>query len=172
MEFLDPNKVIEELDLQEEMVVADFGCGSGGWVIPLAKKIEKAKIYAIDILEEPLSVLKAQIQNQKLFNIEVIRANVESKRNLSIEDKSCDLILMTNLLFQCEDKKLVLKQGKRILKSNGEILIVDWKDGVGLGPEQGKISADEVKKIAQEIDLKMKKEINAGKYHYALVFGQ
>jgi len=171
MEFLNPNKVIEELDLQEEMVVADFGCGSGGWVIPLAKKIEKAKIYAIDILEEPLSVLKSQIQNQKLFNIETMRANVESKRNLSIEDKSCDLILMTNLLFQCEDKKLVLKQGKRILKSNGEILIVDWKDGVGFGPEQGKISVDEVKKIAQEIDLKMKKEINAGKYHYALVFG-
>ena len=171
MEFLNPNKVIEELDLQEEMVVADFGCGSGGWVIPLAKKIEKAKIYAIDILEEPLSVLKAQIQNQKLFNIEVIRANVESKRNLSIEDKSCDLILMTNLLFQCEDKKLVLEQGKRILKLNGEILIVDWKHGVGFGPEQGKISADEVKKIVQEIGLKMKKEINAGKYHYALVFG-
>ncbi len=172
MKFLNPNKVLQQLDLQEEIVIADFGCGSGGWVIPLAKELEKAKIYAIDVLEEPLSVLKSEIQNQKISNITIILADVEDEKGLNIADKICDLVLMTNLLFQCEDKKAVLKEGKRVLKKNGKILIVDWKDNISFGPKQDKVSIDELKKIAQEIDLRLKKEISAGEYHYGLVFGQ
>jgi ubiquinone/menaquinone biosynthesis C-methylase UbiE len=75
---------------------------------------------------------------------------------------------LTNLLFQVEDRKKVLKEAKRILKKGGELLIVDWKKDSKMGPE-GKISSSEVKEIAEE-DFEFKKEINAGDYHYALLF--
>jgi len=77
---------------------------------------------------------------------------------------------MTNLLFQVEDKKQVFKQADRILKQRGKILVVDWKPNNLLEPKKGKISADEVKKIAKEFDFELKKEFSAGDYHYALVF--
>ena len=48
------------------MIAADFGCGSGGWAIPLAKKLEEGKVYAIDILEEPLSALRARAKLEKI----------------------------------------------------------------------------------------------------------
>jgi len=77
---------------------------------------------------------------------------------------------MTNLLFQCENKNLVLEEGKRVLKSGGRILIVDWKEDSPLGPEKGRISAKKVKETTKELGLKLKKEFKAGDYHYGLIF--
>lgn len=166
--FLNPNKVLNNLSLQEDMVAVDFGCGSGGWVIPLAKRLEEGKVYAVDILEEPLSALQSRAKLEKVLNIETIRANVE--RGTSLASNSVDLVLMTNLLFQIEDKKAVFSEAKRILKKGGEILVVDWLAKVPLGPKKGRASIDSVKKMAKDIKLKLKKEFTAGAYHYGLVF--
>ena len=168
--FLNPNKVLNNLALREDMVAVDFGCGSGGWVIPLAKRLEEGKVYAVDILEEPLSALQGRAKLEKVLNIETIRANVE--RGTSLAPNSVDLVLITNLLFQIEDKKAVLLEAKRILKKGGEILVVDWLSRIPLGPKKGRVSRDSVKKMAKDVKLKLTKEFTAGAYHYGLVFAK
>lgn len=165
--FLNPSEVLKQLELRKDMVAADFGSGSGGWVMPLAKELAKGKVYAIDILEEPLSVLGAKIKTAKISNAKTIRADVESDSNLS--GNSCDVVLMTNLLFEVEDMKKVLKEGKRVLKEGGKILVVDWKKGAPFGPKENVLPED-VKKIAEEIGLKLEKEFEAGIYHWGLIF--
>ena len=187
--FLNPQEILKQLKLKESMVAADFGCGSGGWALPLARILEEGKVYAIDILEESLSALKAKIKLGKIFNIELIKSNVSQTSKLVPE--SCDLVLMTNLLFECEDKKRVLEEGKRVLKKGGKILVVDWKQAAPLGPKEGRVSAEEVIKIAEEIGLKVEKpstraklgagpvphrnevsgagEFEAGIYHWGLI---
>lgn len=172
--FLNPQDILKKLKLKENMIAADFGSGSGAWVLPLAKKLEEGKVYAIDILEEPLSVLKSRANppagGEKIFNIETVLADVEKGTRLL--DFSCDLVLMTNLLFECEDKKKVMEEGKRVLKEGGKILVVDWKEDASLGPEDGRISAEDVKKTAKDLGLKLEKEFDAGSYHYGLVFSK
>ena len=78
--FIDPQEVLKELKLKDSLTAADFGSGSGGWVMPLAKILEEGKVYAIDILEEPLSALKAKLNLEKIFNVEAIQADVEEDR--------------------------------------------------------------------------------------------
>lgn len=168
--FLDPNQVLEQLNLKKDMVAADFGSGSGGWTIPLAEKLTDGKIYAIDILEEPLSALKGRARLEKINNIQTILSDLESEKGSLLSDASVDLVLMTNLLFQCEDKKKVMIEAKRVLKSGGTILVVDWLKDNPLTKEIEYISFDEVKKIANELDLKLEKEFEAGSYHLALIF--
>ncbi len=165
--FLNPQEVLKELKLKEDMVAADFGCGSGGWVIPLAKKLEEGKVYAIDILEEPLSALRARAKLEKIVNIATIKADVE--KGVDILDESIELVLMTNLLFECQDKKLVLAEGKRVLEKGGKILVVDWQKDNPLTKEIEKVSFQEIKKIAKELNLKVEKEFEAGAYHYGLI---
>lgn len=76
--FLDPKEVLTtKLNLRENMTAADFGCGSGGWVMPLAKILKKGRVFAIDVLEEPLSALRGKIKLEGLFNIEIKKADVE-----------------------------------------------------------------------------------------------
>lgn len=166
--FLDPEKVLSQLKLKKDMIVADFGSGSGGWVIPLAKKLEDGQVFAIDILEEPLSALRSRALLGKIFNIKPILADVE--KNIDLPKESMDIILMTNILFQVDDKKKVLEQGKRFLKKGGKILVVDWEKDAPLGPKEGRLPAEEIKTMVSEIGLKLEKEFPAGSQHYGLIF--
>lgn len=165
--FLNPAEVLKQIKLKDSMTAADFGCGAGGWVIPLSKKLDEGKIFAVDILEEPLSALKARIKLEKITNIQTILADVEKK--VDIWEESCDLVLMTNLLFECEDKKKVLAEGKRVLRQGGMILVVDWIKDNPLTKQIEYVSFDEIKELAKELNLKIEKEFPAGDYHYALV---
>lgn len=166
-DFLNPTEILKELRLKKEMVVADFGCGSGGWAIPLAKILTKGRVFAIDILEEPLSALRGKMKLEKIFNIDPLRADVEKGTTLLSE--SCDLVLMTNLLFEVENKEKVLEEGKRVLKKGGEILIVDWLRDNPLTPEIEFCSIEKVKELAQKINLEIEKEFRAGAYHWGLI---
>lgn len=152
------------------MSAADFGSGSGGWTIPLAKILEDGIVYAIDILETPLSALRGKADLEKIRNIRIIRSNIENQKGSTLPDASVDHVLMTNLLFQCENKKNVLAEGKRVLKKGGRILVVDWAKDNPLTKEIEYVSFDEIKKIGKELDLKLEKEFEAGAFHQALIF--
>ncbi len=166
MAFLDPNKVLKELNLKKDLVAADFGCGSGGWVLPLAQILKDGKVYAIDILEEPLSALRSKMKTFKISNIEPTKADVEKSSKLF--DNSCNLVLITNLLFEVDNISNVLEEAKRVLKDKGQLLIVDWQHGSSLGPEK-KISVDNIKQAAEKIGFQFKKEFKAGIYHWGLI---
>ena len=170
LEFLEPQKILNELELRKDMIACDFGSGAGGWVIPLAKRLRKGKVYALDVQEEMLSALESQANLERVFNIKTILCDLEEIKGLRLRDNFADLILMTNLLFQLEDKKQVFKEGKRILKKGGEILVVGWKEKSPFGPREGRVSSEEVKKLARDAGLELKKEFEAGDYHYGLVF--
>lgn len=166
--FLDPTAILEKLRLTDTMRVADFGCGSGGWTIPLAKRFSKAKIYAIDILDEPLSALAGKLKAQHLINVQIIKSNVENK--LPISDNSVDLVLMTNLLFQSKSQDKVFQEAKRILRSEGQILVVDWKKNKLISPGDDAVSKKEIEDLAQREGFVKEDEFEAGNYHYGLIF--
>lgn len=168
--FLNPLEILRQLKLRNDIIAIDFGCGSGGWVIPLAKTLEQGIVYALDVLEEPLSVLRSTMAFEKIKNIRIIRSNIENKSGSTLSDASVDLVLMTNLLFQIDNKKEVFLEAKRILKNKGKILVIDWKEDFSQGPEKNKVSEKEIKKIANDLDFNLEKEFVAGIYHYGLIF--
>jgi len=167
--FLNPNKVLKQLKLKPNITAVDFGSGSGGWAIPLAQILEDGKVVAIDILEEPLSALKAKLKRRNIDNVETIRSNIEALHGSKLLSSSCDLVLMTNLLFQVENKELVLKEAKKVLKEKGKILIVDWKSGKSFGPKHNRVASGEIKKLAKTLSLSVEKEFDASSYHWALI---
>lgn len=168
--FLDPDKVLDELELRPDMLAVEFGCGSGGFSLPLAKRLEDGLVYALDIQNPPLSVLKSRALFENITNIKVIRCDLEKPRGSTLPDSSLDLVLIPNILFQVEDKKAIMQEAGRVLKKEGKLLVVDWLPKASQGPEKERVSAEEVKKISQELGLKLDKEFEAGKYHYGLVF--
>ncbi len=167
-EFLNPQKVLKKIPLKENMIAADFGSGSGGWAIPLAKILDKGKVYAIDVLQEPLSALRGRVKLEELANIITLREDVEKKT--SLPTGKLDLVLMTNLLFQVENNKKVLEEAERVLKKGGKVLIVDWAKDNPLTKRIEFVDFDKIKKIAKELNLKLEKEFEAGSYHKGLIF--
>ncbi len=159
--LLSPTKVIEELPLEEEMNVADFGCGSGGWVIPLAKKVKRGKIYALDVLKEALSALKSKAEMEMAYNIRTMLCDVE--RGTDLQSDYFELVIMSNLLFQVEDKDAVIEEGKRVLKKGGSLLVVDssFKEDVAEELIDEKIKSKGFQRV---------KKINAGERHFANLY--
>lgn len=165
--FLNPNEILNKLELQEDMIAADFGCGSGGWVIPLSKILKNGKVYAIDVQEEMISALKGKAEIEKIFNIETKRENLE--KGSGLRENILDLVLMTNLLFQLDNKKGIISDAKKVLKSGGKILVIDWLKDSPFGPKEGRISIEEVKNQAKDIGFKIGKEFSASPYHWGLI---
>jgi ubiquinone/menaquinone biosynthesis C-methylase UbiE len=165
--FLNPSEILSQLNLQKSQVAADFGAGSGGWAIPLAQILSEGRVFAIDILEGPLSALLSAAKLAKILNIQTQVADVT--KGTKLIPNSCDLVLMTNLLFQCPDKKAVLEEGKRVLKEAGKILLVDWKKSASFGPRERAVVLEDIKKMAEECGLKIEKEFEASPYHFGLI---
>jgi len=168
--FLNPEEILDELGLRSDMVAAEFGCGSGGFAVPLAKRLEEGLVYAIDIQAGPLSALKSRQSLENITNIRIIRSNLEKAKGSTLNEEFLDLVLIPNLLFQVDDKGAIIQEAGRILKKGAKLLIIDWLPQASQGPERGRISPDEVKKIAEKFGFELEKEFEAGKYHYVLVF--
>lgn len=171
--FLNPEQILANLELRENMRAAEFGCGAGKFVLLLGKKLNEGRVYGVDIQVEPLSVLKSRAQADRIFNIETIQGDLEQDRGSTLPDNSLDFVLIPNLLFQVRNQKAVINEARRILKPGGELLVIDWNPEGSFGPsKQERFPANNVKEIAEELGLKMKKEFEAGDFHYGLIFSK
>lgn len=169
MGFINPAKILREnLELKRNMLAADFGCGAGEWAIPLAEALECGKVYAIDLLEEPLSAVRSKARIKKLQNIEIVKDNVE-KIITRLLANSMDVVLITNLLFQVEDKKAIFAEAYRVMKPGARLLVVDWNEDARIGPAQ-KVKLQELKDLAQSVKLSLRSEFSAGGFHYGFIF--
>jgi ubiquinone/menaquinone biosynthesis C-methylase UbiE len=170
--FLSPKKVIESFDfIKEGMIVADFGCGGGYFTFPLAEKVgETGKVFAIDVLKEPLEVIESKARIEGFKNIKTIRGDLEKEGGSCIKDNFCDIILIANLFFQTEKDEAVVKEAKRVLKDNGYIIFIDWKKDVSIGPKGKRVDKEEVKKLFEKEGFILKAEFSPDDYHFGLIF--
>ena len=127
-------------------------------------------VYAIDIQEESLSALSGVARSEGLVNIKTILGDLEDPKGSKLPENSIDLVLMANLLFQVENKEGVLREAKRVLKPRGQILVIDWKKDSPFGPALGRVGPEKIRKLAVKESLIPQKEIEAGQYHWGLLF--
>ncbi|MBU4087052.1 MAG: methyltransferase domain-containing protein [Nanoarchaeota archaeon] len=173
--FVRPDKIIESLNVGPSMAVADFGCGSGHYVIQAAKKVGKSgKVYGIDIQKEMLSYVRAQANLEGLTNIETIWTDLETPDATRLRNDSVDLVIISNILFQAEDKNAVIREAQRILKSGGRVVVIEWDienlpDKFGPAMDS-RIPSKSAKDIFERAGFAFEKEFNPGDHHYGLIF--
>jgi len=161
-----PEEILGIIEIKSSVVVADIGCGSGFFTLPVSEKV--AKVYAVDVQMKMIESLERKIQNFKIENIKTLLAQ---KNEIPLENNSVDLLLSINTLHEFDDKEKMISEMERVLKKNGKALISDWKKkNTGFGPPIAvRVSRE------QAVNLFKKKEFNLLKkkdllYHYLLVF--
>lgn len=167
---LNPQEILSQINLRPNMVVVEFGAGSGGFTIPLARRLKDGLVYAIDIQETPLTVLKSKYLQERIMNIRAIRSDLEQARGSTLADFSVDIVFIINVLFQIDKKNAIISEARRILKTEGTLVIVDWNQDAPQGPVQGRVSKEQAKKLLEDQGFKKEKEFNVGPYHFGLVF--
>lgn len=172
MTFSDPQKNIDQFGLIEGMRVADLGAGSGAYTLAAARQVgTSGKVYAVEVQKELLSNLKNAATKQGVFNVEVIWGDIERNGATKLKDNTIDAVIISNVLFQAEDKSGLIAEVKRILKPKGKALVVDWKESFGgMGPHPDHVVREtEAKKIFEAGGFSIERSIGAGEHHYGFI---
>ena len=169
--FIDPAAIIDRLEIKEDMSVGDFGCGTGYFTFPLARKVgQNGRVYALDILKEKLEAVESEAKILGLNNIITQRANLELAGGVKMADESLDWVCLVNMLFQKKNKKVVIQEAARVLKKNGKILVIEWGDNYTFGPQKElRVLADTLCDLALECGLSFLREDGIGDFHYCII---
>ena len=173
--FLNPEEAIEAWDVRPGDKIADFGCGAGFFSVPFGQRVgPNGKVYALDIRPEALEATRAKVKLFHLFNIESQRADLELPRGSNIRDESLDKIVISNILFQVQNKNAVAQEAYRILRKGGSLMVVEWSEGASSGgPSMDhRVGEDEAKTILESAGFSLYKKFPAGSYHYGLIFNK
>ena len=170
--FSDPQKNIAEFGVEIGMKVVDLGSGSGFYTIEVAKKVgPSGRVYAVDIQQDLLNKIKNGGALAGLHNIEVVWGNIEKLGGTKLRESIADRIILSNTLFQIDpkDRENLSLEIKRILKTGGKLMVIDWNEDSPMKPE-GFVPAIVVEGTFEKIGLKKEKDFDAGDHHYGIIF--
>jgi ubiquinone/menaquinone biosynthesis C-methylase UbiE len=173
LQFLNPEQILKDIDLEAGMTIADFGAGSGYMSFKAAKLVGKnGSVDALDVKKSIIEHLQNEIKHQNLSNVKAVWTNLELINHNPIKDQSVDLVLIVNMLFQSNKHYQILKEAWRQLKSGGKILIIDWeKQATPFGPPKDeRVDLEKLKQTAYSLGLNKIREFKPGPYHFGLVF--
>ena len=155
------------------MRVADFGSGSGAYVLAVAQHLKgSGHVFAIDIQKDLLRRTKNEAEKAGYKNVEVLWGDLEAPNGSKIADNALELVLISNLLFQVDDKRAIIAEAKRVLRPAGRLIVIDWSESFdGMGPHQDDVvKKTDVLNLARSVELSFVEEFEAGAHHYGLIF--
>lgn len=170
--FIAPDKAIRSMGVEPGMIVADFGAGSGFYTLESAKRVGSAgKVYAIDIQKELLKAIKGKAETEGYNNVEILWADLEQPEGSKLAAGSADRVIISNILFQVNNKQAMAQEAERILKKEGRLILIEWSESSKLGPTaEQRLSKEQAKELFEGVGLFFEKEFDAGSSHYGLIF--
>jgi ubiquinone/menaquinone biosynthesis C-methylase UbiE len=141
--------LLKALKLKPGMIVADVGAGSGYFSWRMAQQVgEKGKIYAVDIQQEMLDLLMAQMRKNKVEKIvEPVLGTVQDPK---IPDNSTDLILLVDVYHELDFPYEMTRNMIKGLKPGGQLVLVEYR---------GEDPAVPIKKLHKMTSEQVKKEM-------------
>lgn len=168
-----PEVFFAALSLKGTETLVDLGCGRGNYVLPLAQRLGKGTLWAVDLWEEGLADLKKRAREEGLSQIRVLRADVSQA--LPLPQESADVALMATVLHDLAEVGQAagaLAEVARVLKPRGRLAVVEFKKipGPPGPPVEIRLSPEETAALAAPYGLAQETCLDLGPYLYLLIF--
>ncbi|MEK7554006.1 MAG: class I SAM-dependent methyltransferase [Patescibacteria group bacterium] len=171
--FSSPYENVLQLGLREGMKVGDFGAGTGHYARSAAAIVgHDGRVYAIDVQEDILKHLKLNTHDRHKSIIDSVWGDIEKLGGTHLRDASLDAIILANTLFQVGNRDGLLAETKRVLKSGGKFMLIDWAGsygGIGPAPEQV-VPEHSAEAFFISGGFHKVKSFRAGPHHYGVIF--
>lgn len=171
--FSVPHENVLHLGLREGMKVGDFGAGSGHYARAAAACVgHSGKVYAIDVQENILKHLKLNTHISHHGIIDTVWGDIERPGGTHMRDASLDAVILANTFFQITNRSGLLSEIKRVLKSGGKLMVIDWAGSYGgMGPVADKVVTEhEAEAFFISGGFHKVKSFRAGPHHYGILF--
>jgi ubiquinone/menaquinone biosynthesis C-methylase UbiE len=166
--------IVEQLDIQPSDKIADIGAGTGFFLAPIHKKLgEFGVLWAVDISPAFIDFMIARGKKENLTKLKVLHGREDSSK---LASNSLDKVILVNTYHHFDRPDVMLKDIKRILKSGGDLFIVDFDTDFGKEyPWIIKHTKEDKKAIVTNISkyFKFKNDIKIGlKHNFMLHFSK
>ena len=139
------SKLIENLVIKSNDIIADVGAGSGHHVFKIAPLAKKGLIYAVDIQNEMLIEIQSKIES---FDFKNIKTVLGSEKSIHLPKNSINKILMVDVYHEFNYPKEMLESIKNALKPDGQLFLVEYKG------EDPKIPIKKIHKMTEKQAVK------------------
>lgn len=161
-----PESILEGVGLAPGGTFADVGCGDGFFALPAARIVgPRGRVCGIDIDAEALDLLREKAYSEGLDNV-ILRKGMAEE--IVLCDGCADVVFFGIDLHDFVDPVRVLRNAKRMARSTGVVVDVDWKkEPLPLGPPPAKkFSPEHAASLMVEAGLEVRTVAEAGPYHY------
>jgi len=162
---LDLFKLLSLFPIVSHHIIADVGCGSGLFTVPMAKMVFDGRVYALDVQQEMLDAVRESVQEVNLSNVEVMKSQ---ERKLPLEDESLDGVLAAFVLQEASSPRTLLKEAMRCLRKSGWLVVMEWdKREMDEGPpESQRIDIDEMQTMMEKVGFRFRerRDLNGKQY--------
>ncbi|MDF2504548.1 MULTISPECIES: class I SAM-dependent methyltransferase [Clostridium] len=114
---------LDKIEIKEDSIILDIGCGGGRTVNRLASLANKGKVFGIDYSKD--CVNWASEYNKELMEkdkVEILNASVEK---LPFENEKFDMVSAVETMYFWPDIVNNLIEIKRVLKPSGKIIVIN-----------------------------------------------
>jgi ubiquinone/menaquinone biosynthesis C-methylase UbiE len=163
------SKLLKNMDIQPNEVIADIGAGSGYHVFKMAPKASKGFIYAVDIQEEMLQSIREKKLMEGIENIELVKG---TEKSVNLPENSIDKLLMVDVYHEFSFPVEMMASIKNALKPDGKIYLIEYRaedDNVPI-KRLHKMSADQAVKEMEAWGFKLKENIDNLPWQHCMVF--
>lgn len=161
-----------QVSLEPGMTVADIGSGSGHFALEAARRVGGGgKVYAVEVNKKLVEKIAAEAQRENIFSVYPTWGDVEEEKGTHLDDGIAHLAILSNTLFQLDDKVSALKEVHRILRHNGKLIVIDWSESYGgVGPHPGHVlSLDDAKRLVKDAGFDITSMLTVGEHHYGFI---
>lgn len=164
-----PEAILADIGLKTGFTFIDIGCGQGFFSVPAAKIVgEKGKVYGLDVDEEAIAFLRKKALTEGLTNLTLQVGQAEK----AIFCKLCADVVFFGIVFHdFDDRAKVLMNAKRMLRTTGRLVDLDWKkEAMELGPPlRIRFSDEEAADLIKKAGFHIQTIKEAGPYHYVVI---
>lgn len=115
-------EIVNEVGLKAGFQVLDYGCGPGGYVLPVSKAVgESGKLYALDALPIAIGMVKKIVAKNNLKNVETILSDCAT----GLPDEELNAVLLYDVFHDLTEQNAVLAELHRVLKPSGILSFSD-----------------------------------------------
>jgi ubiquinone/menaquinone biosynthesis C-methylase UbiE len=165
----DPDDILSSIGLVPGMVFVDMGCGDGYFAIPAARRVgQRGRVYAHDIDAAAVERLRQRAAQEGLDNL---AAEVKEAEETIACRECADIVFFGIDLHDFRDPAQVLINAHKMLRPEGKLVDLDWKDQpmpVGPPPEK-RFSVDKARNLIVSAGFRVVSVQDSGPYHYLII---